>query len=131
VNLADSVGVDFDELIREFDFDKVDVDDTVSQLVKKVAEPIAVKIMTAVFLIVLAIIFILLLKIVVMIICKVTKLPVIGGADKILGGLLGAIKAFVFVGLISILLSALFGNSTSVLGDMVEDSFVIGLYDLF
>lgn len=131
VDLADAVGVNFDKLIREADFEDVDVDDSVTQLVRKIAEPIAVKIMSAAFLVILAIILMLAFKIVVIIICKATNLPVIGSADKLLGAILGGIKGIVFVGVIAIILEALFSHDNGTMGDMVNESIIIGLYDLF
>lgn len=131
VDLADAVGVDFDKLIKEADFEDVDANDSVTQLVRKIAEPIAVKIMSAVIFLILAIILMIILKIVVAVICKVTVLPIIGEADKLLGGILGGVKGFLLVGVIAIILQALFGKDTGVMGEMVDDSFVIGLLNMF
>lgn len=131
VDLADAVGVNFDKLIREADFEDVDVDDSVTQLVRKIAEPIAVKIMSAALFVILAIILMIVFKIVVIIICKATNLPVIGSADKLLGAILGGIKGLVFIGVIAIILEALFSHDSGTMGDMVNESIIIGLYDLF
>lgn len=131
VSLAKAAGVDFDEIIKDIDFNKVSSEDTVNKLVKKIAEPIAVKILTAVSFLLLAVIFLILLKVLAVLISKVAKLPLIGGADKILGGILGALKGVLLLGLICTLLNGFFSSGDSEFSKMVNDSVIIGLFEDF
>lgn len=131
IDLADAIGVDFDEILESIDFDKIEPTDSVKRLVRKVAEPLAVRIMSGVLFIILAVIFIVILKVAVILIGKVAKLPVIGQADKLLGAVFGALKGVILIALICTLLKAFFASGDSVISEMVNDSVVINLLENF
>lgn len=131
IDLADAIGVDFDEIIKNIDFDKIEPTDSVKRLVQKVAQPVAVRIMSGVFFIILAVIFIIILKVVVVLIGNVAKLPVIGQADKLLGAVFGALKGIILVALICTLLKAFFTSGDSVISEMVNESVIIDLLENF
>lgn len=131
VSLASAVGVDFDDIIDDVDFDKVNPSDSVNTLVRKIAAPIAIKILTAVSFLLLAVIFLIVFKVLALLISKIAKLPLIGEADKILGGILGGLKGILILGFICTLIYGFFSSGDSEFSEMVNDSLIIGLFENF
>lgn len=131
INLAASIGIDFDKITDEIDFDEIEPTDSVKRLVRKIGEPLAVRIMSGVFFILLAVIFIIILKAAVIVISKVAKLPVIGQADTLLGGVLGALKGILVIALICTILRAFFMSGDSEFSAMVNESIIIKLFEDF
>ena len=129
VSLASSAGVEINDIKAKIASEKFSSQNIATELVEKVAEPIVIGAMTIVIFMILAIILIFALKVVAHLISKLFDVPLIGTANKILGGALGACKGVVVLLFICTILDFLFAKGDGELSVAVNDSFVIGLLD--
>lgn len=129
VSLASSAGVEIDEIKSKISSEKFSSENLATELVEKVAEPIVVGALTIVFFMILAIVLLFVLKFVAHLISKLFDIPLIGTANKVLGGLLGACKGVVVLVFLCTVLDFIFSSGDGELAKAVNDSFVIGLLD--
>lgn len=129
VSLASSAGVEINDIKAKIASEKFSSQNIATELVEKVAEPIVIGAMTIVIFMILAIILIFALKVVAHLISKLFDVPLIGTANKILGGALGACKGVIVIIFICTILDFLFAKGDGELSVAVNDSFVIGLLD--
>lgn len=129
VSLASSAGVEINDIKAKIASEKFSSQNIATELVEKVAEPIVIGAMTIVIFMILAIILIFALKFVAHLVSKLFDVPLIGTANKILGGALGACKGVIVIIFICTILDFLFAKGDSELSVAVNDSFVIGLLD--
>ncbi len=129
VNFAESCGVDVEEIKDDIKTDKISSENIATELVETVAEPIAVGALTITFYILLACVLIFVLRIVAKWLSKLFKLPILGTANKILGGAFGAIKGVFVVIFICTILQVFFAGGDNEIADAVNGSTVIGLLE--
>lgn len=129
VTLASSVGVNVDEIKETISTANLNSGNIANELVTKVAQPIVVGVLTAVFFVVLAALLCFVLKIVANFISKLFDLPLVGNVNKTLGGVIGALKGIVMLVFICTILNLLFSNGDSELSNAVNESFVINILD--
>lgn len=129
VSLASSAGVEINDIKAKIASEKFSSQNIATELVEKVAEPIVIGAMTIVIFMILAIILIFALKFVAHLVSKLFDVPLIGTANKILGGALGACKGVIVLLFLCTILDFLFAKGDGELSVAVNDSFVIGLLD--
>lgn len=129
VSLASSAGVEINDIKAKIASEKFSSQNIATELVEKVAEPIVIGAMTIVIFMILAIVLIFALKFVAHLISKLFDVPLIGTANKILGGVLGACKGVIVLLFLCTILDFLFAKGDGELSAAVNDSFVIGLLD--
>ena len=129
VSLASSAGVEINDIKAKIASEKFSSKNVATELVEKVAEPIVIGALTIVFFMILAIVLIFALKFVAHLVSKLFDVPLIGTANKILGGALGACKGVIVLLFLCTILDFLFAKGDGELSTAVNDSFVIGLLD--
>ncbi|MBR5190758.1 MAG: CvpA family protein [Clostridia bacterium] len=129
VSLASSAGVEINDIKAKIASEKFSSKNVATELVEKVAEPIVIGALTIVFFMILAIVLIFALKFVAHLVSKLFDVPLIGTANKILGGALGACKGVIVLLFLCTILDFLFAKGDGELSVAVNDSFVIGLLD--
>lgn len=129
VSLASSAGVEIDEVKAKISSEKFSSENLATELVEKVAEPIVIGALTIVFFMILAIVLLFVLKIVAHLIAKLFDIPLVGTANKLLGGLLGACKGVIVIVFLCTVLDFIFASGDGEMANAVNDSFVIGLLD--
>lgn len=129
VSLASSAGVEINDIKAKIASEKFSSQNIATELVEKVAQPIVIGAMTIVIFMILAIILIFALKFVAHLVSKLFDVPLIGTANKILGGALGACKGVIVLLFLCTILDFLFAKGDGELSVAVNDSFVIGLLD--
>ncbi|MBR5544794.1 MAG: CvpA family protein [Clostridia bacterium] len=129
VSLASSAGVEINDIKAKIASEKFSSKNVATELVEKVAEPIVIGALTIVFFMILAIVLIFALKFVAHLVSKLFDVPLIGTANKILGGALGACKGIIVLLFLCTILDFLFAKGDGELSVAVNDSFVIGLLD--
>lgn len=129
VSLASSAGVEIDSIKSKIATEKFISENVAAELVEKVAAPIVVSALTILFFMILSMIFIFAFKFLAHLISKIFDVPLVGTANKVLGGILGACKGVIVIVFISTVLNFLFANSEGEFADAVNNSFVIGLLD--
>lgn len=129
VTLASAAGVNVDEIKATMSTANLNSGNIANELVEKVAQPIVVGILTAVFFIILAVLLCFVLKIVAKFISKLFDLPLIGNVNKTLGGIIGALKGVVVLVFICTILNLVFSNGDGELSNAVNQSFVINILD--
>lgn len=129
VSLASSAGVEINDIKAKIASEKFSSQNIATELVEKVAEPIVIGALTIVFFMILAIILIFALKFVAHLISKLFDVPLIGTANMLLGGALGACKGVIVLLFLCTILDFLFAKGDGELATAVNDSFVIGLLD--
>lgn len=128
-SFASSAGVDLDEIKTQISSEKFSSANLAIELVDKIAKPIAVGALTAIFFLLLSVVLIFVLKWIAGLLAKLFKLPLIGTVNKVLGGVLGACKGVLVIVFICTFLDILFANGDSEISDMVNNSYVVGLLD--
>lgn len=128
-SFASSAGVDLDEIKTQISSEKFSSANLAIELVDKIAKPIAVGALTAIFFLFLSVVLIFVLKWIAGLLAKLFKLPLIGTVNKVLGGVLGACKGVLVIVFICTFLDILFANGDSEISDMVNNSYVVGLLD--
>lgn len=129
VSLASSAGVEINDIKAKIASEKFSSKNVATELVEKVAEPIVIGALTIVFFMILAIVLIFALKFVAHLVSKLFDVPLVGTANKILGGALGACKGVIVLLFLCTILDFLFAKGDGELSVAVNDSFVIGLLD--
>ena len=129
VSLASSAGVEINDIKAKIASEKFSSKNVATELVEKVAEPIVIGALTIVFFMILAIVLIFALKFVAHLVSKLFDVPLIGTANKILGGAIGACKGIIVLLFLCTILDFLFAKGDGELSVAVNDSFVIGLLD--
>lgn len=129
VSFASSVGVEFEEVKEKISSESFSSENLATELVQKVAQPIVVGALTIVFFLLLASILLFVFKWLAQILSKLFKLPLIGTANKILGGILGVCKGVIVIVFICTVLDVLFAGGDNEIAKAVNDSYVIGLLD--
>lgn len=129
VSFASSVGVEFEEVKEKISSESFSSENLATELVQKVAQPIVVGALTIVFFLLLASILLFVFKWLAQILSKLFKLPLIGTANKILGGILGVCKGVIVIVFICTVLDVLFAGGDNEIARAVNDSYVIGLLD--
>ena len=128
-SFASSAGVDLDEIKTQISSEKFSSANLAIELVDKIAKPIAVGALIAIFFLLLSVVLIFVLKWIAGLLAKLFKLPLIGTVNKVLGGVLGACKGVLVIVFICTFLDILFANGDSEISDMVNNSYVVGLLD--
>lgn len=127
INIAASIGIDINGISGKIN----SLDNTSASITKELADSIAAPIITAVvhailFVIILALVYILLM-IVAGLIDKFFKLPVLKSANRIMGGLLGAVKGAVLVFVICVILEIISGfGKGNFIAQIIEPSKIAG-----
>ncbi len=129
VSFASSVGIELDEVKAKIISEKFSSGNIATELVTRVAQPIVVAALTAIFFLLLSVILLFALKWVAKLLSKVFKLPLIGTVNKVLGGVLGACKGVMVIIFISTILKLIFAGGDSEIATMVNNSYVVGLLD--
>ncbi len=129
VSFASSVGVEFEEVKAKISSESFSSENLATELVQKVAQPIVVGALTIVFFLLLASILLFVFKWLAQILSKLFKLPLIGTANKILGGVLGVCKGVIVIVFICTVLDVLFAGGDNEIAKAVNESYVIGLLD--
>lgn len=127
VSFASSVGVEFEEVKAKISSESFSSENLATELVQKVAQPIVVGALTIVFFLLLASILLFVFKWLAQILSKLFKLPLIGTANKILGGVLGVCKGVIVIVFICTVLDVLFAGGDNEIANAVNESYVIGL----
>lgn len=128
-SFASSAGVDLDEIKTQISSEKFSSANLAIELVDKIAKPIAVGALTAIFFLLLSVVLIFVLKWIAGLLAKLFKLPLIGTVNKVLGGVLGACKGVLVIVFICTFLDIIFANGDGEISDMVNNSYVVGLLD--
>lgn len=128
-SFASSAGVDLDEIKTHISSEKFSSANLAIELVDKIAKPIAVGALTAIFFLLLSVVLIFVLKWIAGLLAKLFKLPLIGTVNKVLGGVLGACKGVLVIVFICTFLDIIFANGDGEIPDMVNNSYVVGLLD--
>lgn len=129
VSFASSAGVDLEEVKSQISSEKFSSENLATELVVKVAQPIAVGALTVIFFLILSAVLIFALKWVAKLLSKLFKLPLIGTVNKVLGGVLGACKGVLVIVFVCTFLELIFSNGDSEISNAVNNSYVIGLLD--
>lgn len=129
VSVASSVGVDVDSIKSKIISENLNSSNIATELVEKVAEPIVIGALKIVSFILLSVILIFILKFAAGFISKLFDVPIVGTANRVLGGLLGACKGVVVLVFICTVLDFIFANGDGELATAVNESYVIGLLD--
>ncbi len=129
VSIAESAGVDFNDIKSKISSEKFSSENIATELVEKVAEPIVIGALTALSFMILAIILLLVLKFLANLISKLFNIPIIGTANKLLGALLGACKGVVVLVFLCTVLNFIFASGEGELAVAVNDSAIVGLLD--
>ena len=129
VSLASSSGVEIDSIKAKISSEKFGSENIATELVEKVAEPIVLGALTIISFLLLSLLLLFAFKFLAGLIAKVFDIPLVGTANKILGGVLGACKGIIVHVFICTVLDFLFGNSDSAMSEAVNDSYVMGLLD--
>ena len=126
---ADSLGIDTKKMVENMGSFSLSSENLATELVVKVAQPIVVAALTALFFLLLSAILMFALKWVAGLLSKLFKLPLLGTVNKVLGGVLGACKGVMVIIFVSTLLKLVFAGGESEISTMVNSSYVIGLLD--
>lgn len=129
VNFAQSVGVDVESIANSLTLDGFSATEVATELVSNIAKPIIIGALTIIFFIIIAILLLFVLKFAAQLVAKLFKLPIIGTANKLLGGVLGACKGVLVVVFVCTIMKLLFAGSDNEIGKMVNDSYVVGFID--
>ncbi len=129
VSFASSAGVDLEEVKTQISFEKFSSENLATELVEKIAQPIAVGALTVIFFLLLSAVLIFALKWLAKLLSKLFKLPLIGTVNKVLGGVLGACKGVLVIVFVCTFLELIFANGDSEISNAVNNSYVIGLLD--
>lgn len=129
--LAAAIGVDFDALMREINEKNVASSNIAHRLTEGIVKPIALPILQTLSFFAYYIVLSLLLRLAIRLLDKFTRLPVLKSANKLLGGLLGAVKGILYLILICTVLRLLASFAAeSTLAQAVTDSTVVRLLDV-
>lgn len=129
VSFASSVGIDVEELVQTMGSYSFSSENLATELVGKVAKPIAVGALTVLFFLLLSAVLMFALKWIAGLLSKIFKLPLIGTVNKVLGGVLGACKGVMVIIFISTILEIIFAGGNNELSTAVNNSYVVGLLD--
>lgn len=128
-SFASSVGVDVEELVNAMGSYSFSYENLATELVGRVAQPIAVGALTVIFFLLISAVLIFALKWIAKLLSKLFKLPLIGTVNKVLGGVLGACKGVLVIVFVCTFLELIFANGESEISNAVNNSYVIGLLD--
>lgn len=129
VALAASAGVEISAIKAKISSEKFSSENIATELVEKIAEPIAVGALTIVIFLILAIVLLIVLKLLANLISKLFDASIVGVANKLLGALLGACKGALVLIFVCTALEFIFASGDGEMAKAVNDSFVIGLLD--
>ncbi len=129
VDFASSAGIEVEEIKAKISSENFSSENLATELVTKVAQPIVVGALTVVFFLLLAGVLLFLFKWLAQILSKLFKLPLIGTANKALGGVLGACKGIMVIVFISTILELIFAGGENEISSAINNSYVIGLLD--
>lgn len=129
VSFASSAGVDLEDVKTQITSEKFSSDNLATELVVKVAQPIAVGALTVIFFLILSALLLFVLKWVAKLLSKLFKLPLIGTVNKVLGGILGACKGILIIVFVCTFLELIFSNGNNEIASAINNSYVIGLLD--
>lgn len=128
-SFASSMGIELEEVKTKITSETFSAENLATELVTKIAQPIVVAALTALFFLLLSAILMFALKWVAGLLSMLFKIPLLGTVNKILGGVLGACKGVMVIIFISTLLKLIFASGESEISTMVNSSYVIGLLD--
>lgn len=128
-SFASSMGIELEEVKTKIPSETFSAENLATELVTKVAQPIVVAVLTALFFLLLSAVLMFALKWVAGLLSKLFKIPLIGTVNKVLGGVLGACKGVMVIIFISTLLKLIFAGGESEFSTMVNSSYVVGLLD--
>ncbi len=131
VSFASSVGVDIETVKSQISSAQFSSENLATELVEKIAQPIAVGALTVIFFLLLSSVLIFALKWLAKLLSKLFKLPLIGTVNKVLGGVLGACKGVIVIVFVCTFLELIFAKGDSEIANAVNNSYVIGLLDSF
>ena len=128
-SFASSMGIELEEVKTKITSETFSAENLATELVTKVAQPIVVSALTALFFLLLSAVLMFALKWVAGLLSKHFKIPLIGTVNKFLGGVLGACKGVMVIIFISTILKVLFAGGESEISTAVNASYVVGLLD--
>lgn len=129
VSFASSLGIDLEDVQTKITSETFSTENLATELVDKIAQPIAVAALTLISFLLLSSILLFALKWVAGLLAKIFKLPLIGTVNKVLGGVLGACKGVMVTIFITTILKVLFSGGDSEISTAVNGSYVVGLLD--
>ncbi len=129
VTFASSVGIEVEEVREKITSENFSAENLATELVNKVAQPIVVAALTAIFFVLLAALLLFVLKWLAQILAKLFKLPLIGTVNKVLGGTLGACKGIMVIIFVCTILQIVFAGGDNEIATAVNGSYVVGLLD--
>lgn len=129
VSIAASSGVDLNEIKEKISAEKISTDNIATELVEKIAQPIVIGALTILMFMILSFLFLIALKFVAKLISKLFNIPIVGTVNKLLGGVLGAIKGVIVLILICTVLRFALSGGDGELSGAISDSYVIGMLD--
>lgn len=129
VTFASSVGIEVEEVRAKITSENFSAENLATELVDKVAQPIVVATLTAIFFVLLAALLLFVLKWLAQILAKLFKLPLIGTVNKVLGGTLGACKGIMVIIFVCTILQIVFAGGDNEIATAVNGSYVVGLLD--
>ncbi len=129
VSFASSVGVDLETVKTQISSAQFSSENLATELVEKIAQPIAVGALTVIFFLLLSAVLTFALKWLAKLLSKFFKLPLIGTVNKVLGGVLGACKGVIAIVFVCTFLDLVFAKGDSEIANAVNNSYVIGLLD--
>lgn len=129
VTFASSVGIEVEEVREKITSENFSAENLATELVNKVAQPIVVAALTAIFFVLLAALLLFVLKWLAQILAKLFKLPLIGTVNKVLGGTLGACKGIMVIFFVCTILQIVFAGGDNEIATAVNGSYVVGILD--
>lgn len=129
VTFAGAFDISMEDVKDEIADERFTSEGVASQLVEKIAQPIAVGALSVLFFLIVAVILLFVLKILAKMIAKIFKLPIIKSVNKVLGGVLGAFKGLAVVFFICTILTVFFSSGDSEISEAVNDSLIIGAFE--
>lgn len=129
VTFASSVGIEVEEVREKITSENFSAENLATELVNKVAQPIVLAALTAIFFVLLAALLLFVLKWLAQILAKLFKLPLIGTVNKVLGGTLGACKGIMVIIFVCTILQIVFAGGDNEIATAVNGSYVVGLLD--
>jgi uncharacterized membrane protein required for colicin V production len=126
LNMATSIGIDTDGIAQKVNGLENQSVDIAQSLEQSVAAPIIVAVTHAILFVVVLVLSYILLMVVVKLIDKFFKLPLLKTANKLLGGILGAVKGIILVFLLCVIFEVIAGSGkVSFAADAVSSSRII------
>ena len=125
------IGFEKQALVEKVSSLNLNGDNLVESIMNTVVEPVGTAVIQFVLVALLAFVLIFVIKLVVKILDKIiTKLPVIGKFNSVLGGLFGAVRGLIVVGIFAMLISVAAGfiNNQEFIA-LVDNSFIVSTFE--